>query len=1075
MNSEAPQPPERYRLMVEGMTCDHCVARVEQAVLGTRGVRSAKVDLDAGVVEVVGGRPHEVIEAIAEVGYQARPLPDEPESCPLPPAGAGAPPPAEMPDAYLVLIEDMTCASCVSRVEKAIRAVPGVTEVSVDLVSGIARVVGGDPEAVVDAVIDQGYPARLERRPAATEAYEIEVDEMTCASCVSRVEKAIRAVPGVVEASVDLVGRRARVVGGDPEAVVAAIIDQGYPARLVASRFAAEAFRLRFAADSDRDAALSRLRALLEEDADARVEAERWPLVVVETRRHPARLLAALLDDGFSVVVEEEFVDPHQAQAEKARKEIRRAWQRALVAGLVGGLLIIGEFAGWWPHLKDPTTPWGISGRAFWALTALVVLATMWFSGRNYYLTALRQARHGAANMDTLVALGTGAAWIASVIFIIDPEFIPGEPRLYLDAAVLILAFLQLGHALEVRAKRTTSEAIGALLALAPKRALVELDGRRLELPVSLLRPGDRVRVKPGETIPIDGRVVEGSSAVDESLLTGEAMPVAKGPGDEVTGGTRNQGGTLLVEVTRPASETTLSHIIDMVRKAQLSKPPIGRLVDRVSAVFVPIVILIAIVTFVVWLLVGPEPALPLAITAAISVLVIACPCALGLATPIAIMVGTGRAARYNILIRNSEALQSASDLTHLVVDKTGTLTRGRPEVTALHPAPEVDENRLLALAASLEAHSEHPLAEAVTRAAAARQLQLPPIESFQACAGQGVQAVVEGRTTWLGKGAWLESQGVAIPEPAKRQAEAEARRGGTPVWLGDEGGFLGLLILRDPLREETPAAVRALQRKGVTLVMCTGDNELTARAVADELGIEEVHAEVLPEDKLAVVEALQQQGHKVGMVGDGVNDAPALARADTSFAIGSGTQVAIENADVTLAGDSLANVATAIEISRATLRNIRQNLVGAFIYNVTGIPLAAGVLYPLTGWLLQPMFASAAMALSSVTVVTNANRLRFFKPSFAGATTGEAENRPPEPAQSESTRGNTMSQIKLNITGMTCNHCVAHTKKALEAVPGVEKVEVTLDPGAAVVEGNADPQALIEAVKEAGYQAEVA
>ncbi|HHH13761.1 MAG TPA: heavy metal translocating P-type ATPase [Thiolapillus brandeum] len=915
--TSAPPPPEQYRLRVEGMTCGHCASRVEQAALGVEGVASARVDLEAGILEVSGGRPHQVIEAVREAGYEATIVAEEPEVCPLPEPGSGPP-------------------SLDAGLESAPRA-------------------GGSP-------------------------YTILIDDMTCASCVSRVEKAIRAVPGVKEAAVDLVAGRARVTGGDPQAVVAAVIDQGYPARLAAQRPANE-FRLHFPAESDRQAALETLERLLQEEA-AGVDAASWPEVAVKTALPPAELLVALRRAGFATEIREQFVDPYVEQAHKARQEIRRSWQRALVAGLVGGALIAGEFSGVLPHLEDATAL-GIGGRGVWALIALVVLGAMWFSGRNYYLTALKQARHLAANMDTLVALGTSAAWIASVIFIADPDFIPGEPKLYLDAAVLILAFLQVGHALEVKAKRTTSEAIGALLKLAPKTASVVVEGEEVELPVSLLRPGDRFRVRPGETIPIDGVVEEGSSSVDESLLTGEPIPVEKGTGDEVTGGTRNLNGSLLARVSRPASETTLSHIIEMVKQAQLSKPPIGRLVDRVSAVFVPIVVVIAIVTFVTWYLVGPEPSLAYALTAGISVLVIACPCALGLATPIAIMMGTGRAAQLNILIRNSEALQSAASITHLVVDKTGTLTRGRPEVTAIHPVEGVDEDRLLQLAASLEKHSEHPLAEAIDRAAEARSLALLPVESFQAVSGRGIEAQVEGKRTWLGNRRYLEDQGIHLPERLAGVAESEARLGGTPIWLGSEAGLLGLLILKDPVRDDTHAAVKALQRRGITLVMCTGDNAVTARAVADQLGIGEVHSEVLPEEKLEVVKALQQQGHKVGMVGDGVNDAPALAQADTSFAIGSGTDVAVENADITLAGDSLANVTTAIEISSATLRNIRQNLFGAFIYNVTGIPLAAGVLYPWTGWLLEPMFASAAMALSSVTVVTNANRLRFFKPRF--------------------------------------------------------------------------------------------
>ncbi len=978
----APEPVERYRLQVEGMTCGHCAARVEQAALGVEGVTEARVDLEKGILEVAGGRPHRVVEAVRQAGYEAEILPPEAGACPLPEAGGEPAPPVAAPASaprYTLAVEGMTCTSCVARVERAVRAVPGVEEAAVDLVEGTVQVRGGDPEAVAAAVTDQGYPASPVQASQGA-AWELEVEGMTCASCVSRVESAARAVPGVEEVAVDLVAGRVQGVGGEPEAVAAAITDQGYPARPVASE-AAESFRIRFADDASQDAALAALAALLPEGA-AGFRVRAWPEVTVSTRRRPAELLAALRRQGFGVRIREAFVDPYRAQAEKARREVRRSWQRALVAGGVGAALIAGEFSGLLPALTDAEA-FGVGGQVVWGLIALVVLATMVFSGGGYYLNALKQARHGAANMDTLVALGTSAAWIASVIFIVDPDFIPGEPRLYLDAAVLILAFLQLGHALEVKAKRTTAEAIGALVRLAPRRARVVVDGEEMELPVSLLRPGDRFRVRPGETLPIDGVVEEGRSSVDESLLTGESVPVEKEPGDEVTGGTRNLGGSLLVRVTRPASETTLSRIIEMVRQAQLSRPPIGRLVDRVSAIFVPVVVLIAVVAFITWSLVGPEPALAHALTAGISVLVIACPCALGLATPIAIMMGTGRAAQLHILIRNSEALQSAAGITHLVVDKTGTLTRGRPEVTALHPAGEADEETLLALAAALEQHSEHPLAEAVLAAARTRDLALPPVEAFRAHAGLGIEGRVAGRRVRLGNRRFLEAEGIAVPAALERTAREAAEAGGSPVWLADETGLLGLLVLEDPIREDTPGAVRALQRRGITLVMCTGDHAATARAVAARLGIDQVHAEVMPEEKLEVVKALQRDGHKVGMVGDGVNDAPALAQADTSFAIGSGTDVAVENADVTLANDSLASVATAIEISRATLRNIRQNLFGAFIYNVTGIPLAAGVLYPWTGWLLEPMFASAAMALSSVTVVTNANRLRFFKPRF--------------------------------------------------------------------------------------------
>jgi Cu+-exporting ATPase len=464
-------------------------------------------------------------------------------------------------------------------------------------------------------------------------------------------------------------------------------------------------------------------------------------------------------------------------------------------------------------------------------------------------------------------------------------------------------------------------------------------------------------------------------------MLTGEPLAVARAVGDTVTGGTMNRTGVFVLQVTRLGDDTTLAQIIRMVKAAQLSKPPIGRLVDRIASVFVPIVILISLATFGVWLVLAPEPRLAFALTAAIAVLVIACPCALGLATPIAIMVGTSRAAASNVLIKNSDALQTASTLTHVVVDKTGTLTEGRPTVTLILPAALLSEAEVLQWAASLESGSEHPLAEAVLAAQQQGGAPLFPLDNFTAIPGRGVQAEYAGVRYLLGNDHFMEQQGLTLPAELQAEAALQAGQGGTPVWLGGAQQVLGLLILKDPIRKDSAAAIQALQRQGIIVVMCSGDNRATAEAVARELGVAEVHSEILPEEKLQVIQALQQQGYKVGMVGDGVNDAPALAQADTGFALGSGTDVAIENADITLTGDSLLLVATAIAISTATIRNIRQNLFGAFIYNVIGIPLAAGLLYPLTGWLLEPMFASAAMALSSVTVVSNANRLRFFRP----------------------------------------------------------------------------------------------
>ena len=800
--------------------------------------------------------------------------------------------------------------------------------------------------------------------------YLISVDDMTCASCVATVERAIKSVEGVSLAQVNLVEKQAQVVGGDPSAVVNAIIDQGYDAALIEKSLPSEQLVLQFRGEPDGN--LDALLASLGSDVQIH-----WPRVELTTQQHPADLLLQLREAGYEAFLEEQFEDPYLAQAEEAEREIRRSWQRALLAGSVAVMLMAGEMSGLFPELSAG------AGQLFWSVMALVCLFTMWFSGASYYRTAIKQAKHLSSNMDTLVALGTAAAWISSVIIIINPDFIPGGGNhLYLDASVAILAFLQLGHALETRAKRVTSKAIGSLVQLAPKSALVVREGGEVMVPVSLLRRGDRIRVKPGETIPIDGRVIEGSSSVDESMLTGESKSIPKQPGDEVTGGSSNQDGTLLFSVTRLGEETTLAAIVSMVKQAQLSKPAIAQLVDRVSAIFVPSVIVIAIVTFIAWSLLGPQPQIAYALTAGIAVLVIACPCALGLATPIAIMVGTGRAAQLGMLIRNSDALQSAAHITHLVVDKTGTLTEGRPAVTDIHVIDAAsDDNRLLRLAFSLESGSEHPLAQAIIRSAQEHAIEALPCSDFQAISGRGVVGEIEGQRHFLGNAQLLAEQKIDIDDHWLQIAAQQASQGGTPVWLANSDSLLGLLILKDPLRKESAAAIRELHRQGLQVVMCTGDNKATATAVGTALDVNTIFSELLPEQKLEVIRDLQQQGHKVGMVGDGVNDAPALAQADTGFAIGSGTDVAIESADITLAGDSLMNVSNAIAISSATLGNIKQNLFGAFIYNVIGIPLAAGVFFPLTGWLLNPMFASFAMAMSSVTVVTNANRLRFFKP----------------------------------------------------------------------------------------------
>ena len=961
-----------YTITVADMTCEHCEKRVHDLVSEVDGVCKVEVDLAGGKVSVTGGREQDVVAAVREGGYQAASLGENADVA----EKMVDLPPTEGVDTFTVHVTDMSCSSCVHAVEQAALSTDGVVTAEVDLLGKNVFVEGGNQDAVVAAIRDQGYQAEAvlgKHVVSGDEGYWVLVRDMTCSSCVQNVEQATQAVSGVKSAEVSLLEKKVRVVGGDPAAVVEAITQHGYDAALAEAEGAVGSFIIRFDSRLD-EQEKSRVRAIVQAgdtEADLQVFVDH---ILVTTTAHPADVLLGLNDRGLVGAIEETFVDPHLQQAEEGRKEIVRSWQRAVAAAGVGSAIMAGNMGGFFPTVQD--NQW------FWGGAALLCLLTMWFSGRHYYVTAWKKARHFSANMDTLVALGTAAAWTASVLVIIHPDFLPGQAtHLYLDASVMILAFLQLGHGLEVRAKRKTSEAIGSLVGMQAKTGHLQWLERLVEVPVSLIRPGDCLRVRPGEKIPTDGMIEEGRSTVDESMLTGEPLAVKKSVGDSVTGGTMNRAGTFLFKVTKDSDETALSQIISMVKTAQLSKPPIGRLVDKVAAVFVPFVIGIAIVTFVTWYLMAPAPSLAFALTAGIAVLVIACPCSLGLATPIAIMVGMSRAAECNVLIRNSEALQTASSLTHIVVDKTGTLTEGKPTVTRVVPAGEATEEEILQLAASLEVHSEHPLAEAVLGASARESATLDSLTDFTAVAGRGVKARNKEGWLYLGNHHFMVEQGAAMGPQLQTIADGEAALGGTPIWLGRGQAVLGLLILKDPLRKDSVKAVRQLQDSGIHVVMCTGDNRKTASAVADQLGISIVHSEVLPQEKQDVVKELQNLGARVGMVGDGVNDAPALAQADTGFAIGSGTDVAIENADITLTGDSLLHVAAAVAISRATLRNIKQNLFGAFIYNALGIPLAAGLFFPFTGWLLQPMFASAAMALSSVTVVTNANRLRFFKP----------------------------------------------------------------------------------------------
>ncbi|BAV34647.1 copper-transporting ATPase [Sulfuricaulis limicola] len=684
-------------------------------------------------------------------------------------------------------------------------------------------------------------------------------------------------------------------------------------------------------------------------------------------------LVAAVTASGYAAAELRGAED--ESEKEAAELAHYRALLRKFIAAFAIGLpLMLAELLGVMPMLDMP------SGRVFWLAVGAATLWVLVYAGGHFFRGAWKSFRAHNANMDTLIALGTGAAWLYSMLVLLFPDLVPSLARhAYFEAAAIIIALINLGQALEMRARGKTSEAIKRLIGLQPKTARVIRDGKEMDIPISEVGLDETIRVRPGEKIPVDGVIIEGHSSVDESMLTGEPMPVEKKTGDEVTGGTLNKTGSFLFQAKRIGADTALARIIEMVRRAQASKPAIGRLADRISAVFVPSVLIIAVITFLAWFNLGPEPKLSYMLVATMTVLIIACPCALGLATPISIMVGVGKAAEYGILIRNGEALQQAGKLTTVVLDKTGTITEGRPAVTALVPAAGWDETKLLTVAASIETGSEHPLAEAIVAAAKEKQIKVSPANDFQAIAGHGVSATVDGKKVLFGNARLMAQHRIELGDLAARAGELAARAQ-TPMFLAMDGKAAGIVAVADPIKPDSKAAIARLHANGIKVAMITGDNRATAEAVAREVGVDEVLAEVLPGDKADQVAALQQRGGIVGMVGDGINDAPALAQADVGFAIGTGTDIAIESADVALMRGSLHGVADAIAISRATVRNIKQNLFGAFIYNVLGIPVAAGVLYPFTGLLLNPIIAGAAMAMSSVTVVSNANRLRWFK-----------------------------------------------------------------------------------------------
>ncbi|AVF35533.1 copper-exporting P-type ATPase CopA [Rahnella sikkimica] len=833
-------------------------------------------------------------------------------------------------------LQGLSCGHCVASTRKALEAVDGTTAVEVSLDKAIVK---GDAssQSLIDAVVNAGYEAQLledaspKSEPltdkasvlpeplsaaaspvpaenhvlqtsASDDSVQLLLSGMSCASCVSKVQRALEGVNGVERARVNLAERSALVSGdADQKALIAAVERAGYGAEII----------------------------------------------IDETRRR-------------------------ERQQQTARSSmIRFSWQAAV--GLAAGI---------------PLMLWGLLGgemmvtasnQTGWLIIGLLTLLIMIVAGGHFYRSAWKSLMHGSANMDTLVSLGTGAAWIFSISVSLWPDAFPMQARhLYYEASVMIIGLINLGHALEQRGRQRSSQALERLLDLTPPTARVVTPEGEKTLPLADVQQGMTLRLTTGDRVPVDGEIQSGEAWMDEAMLTGEPVPQQKSQGEKVHAGTRVKDGSVLFRADAIGSQTTLSRIIKLVREAQSSKPEIGKLADKISSVFVPAVVLIALFSGAIWYFFGPQPQLMYTLVIVTTVLIIACPCALGLATPMSITAGVGRAAEFGVLVRDADALQKASTLSTLVFDKTGTLTEGQPKVTDIQTFGSVNEQQALRFAASLEKGSHHPLAQAIVDKA--EGLAIPDVQNFRTLGGLGLRGEAEGKTLLLGNQALMQENGVDTQQ-ADALLEAMSEQGATPVLLAADGEIAALFALRDPLRSDSVAALQRLHQLGYQLVMLTGDNPRTAQAIAAQAGIDTVIAGVRPEGKAEAIKALQAKGQQVAMIGDGINDAPALAQADVGIAMGGGSDVAIETAAITLMRPSLNGVADALAISQATLRNMKQNLLGAFVYNVIGIPVAAGVLYPLTGTLLSPVVAGAAMALSSITVVTNANRLLRFTP----------------------------------------------------------------------------------------------
>ncbi|MDV5170834.1 copper-translocating P-type ATPase [Photobacterium rosenbergii] len=924
----------QYQLPLAGLSCCKCVRKVKDALDSQPEIFSS--DVSKTELTATGTLPEpKLIELIESLGFSV-PSQDTEQS-------------EVMSSTYELALSGLSCGKCVAKVEAQLKERADIdsfsvtrTHASVQTSLEQAEVIGlieaagfsaapasksvTDVNSAGDNSTDNAKPEAVLDKLSDTATADDEATSqqfilsgMTCASCVSSVEKAILSVPGVSSTSINLAERTALVSGNAPSNdIIQAVEGAGYQAELSEDEL---------------------------------------------TRRQR-----------------------QQAQNEKVyRQHIKNAY----IALAVGGpLMAWGVFGGsMMIASRADQIGWGVVG-----IITLMLLATV---GKHFFVNAWKAFKHHRATMDTLVALGTGAAWLYSTFVVLVPDLLPMQARhVYFEASAMILGLITLGHALEARARSRTSKALEQLMDLQPQTAIIVEKDEEREVPLADVRTGMVLRLHPGAKVPVDGTILEGQSYIDESMLTGEPIPANKKTGDILHAGTINQHGSLLFTAEKIGRDTMLARIIDLVRQAQSSKPALARLADTISAIFVPAVMIIAIVTAMIWYYFGPDPSSVYMLVTATTVLIIACPCALGLATPMSVTVGVGRAAEYGVLIRNAEALQIAADVDTVVLDKTGTLTEGKPALISSECYNSFNKGQLLTLAASLEQGSEHPLATAIVNAAKVEALNLEPQVNFQAQPGYGISGEVLGHTVLLGNQKLMAQHQVGIDQ-AQQATETASEQGATPIYIAVDGLLAGLLAVSDPIRHDSVAAIKRLRKMGLDVIMLTGDIPATANAIAKQAGIEHVIAGVLPDGKASEVEKIQAQGKRVAMVGDGINDAPALAQADIGIAMGSGSDVAIESAQLTLVRHSLHGVPDALQLSRATLRNMKQNLFGAFVYNTLGIPVAAGILFPFTGALLSPVVAGAAMALSSITVVSNANRLRLFKPDGEDRQTARPHSQP--------------------------------------------------------------------------------